>query len=598
MNKYFRVFRLKYLYRYCLFLLTSMSLLFFANTLYATYPPTFSDCLMGDGDEYDQVDACQQLLRSNSKNRDLHVALTKTLDKRQKFKQALEAYVQALKTFPNDDYFFKKSLIAKSNYKEQQWLKNKKLGRKAESNSSSKYQSSQFKLNKIRCTRLAGKTALNACQNAIKINDKDADIFVSMGDIYASQQKNTGAISAYKRALKLNSSDKKTSEKLNKLLQRKVAIKKKKSKPKVVYQAKKKPVKKKKITAPVKNKTNVDKSITKTSAGKTNTTASKIAKPVAAETKTTTLKLKPEQQQFLEQLNLLRSLKEQKIISQEEYEQRKKLLLDSTFRVSSLSNAAKSNNKKEAIVKKSIQGFGDLNFGNYHALIIGNNDYKDLPELKTAVNDASSLAELLKEHYGFKVKLLLNANRYDTLKAMGEFRNTLTKDDNLLIYYAGHGVLDNASERGYWLPVDAERDFTSNWISTAEVTDTLKALQSWHVLVVADSCYSGTLARSISVKFTNPEKKYSLIERLLKKKSRTVITSGGLEPVTDSGGDNHSVFSEALLDVLKNTKDVIEAEEVFSRLRDNVILNADQTPEYSNVRKVGHNGGDFIFFRQ
>lgn len=580
-----------------------MSLLFFANTLYATYPPTFSDCLMGDGDEYDQVDACQQLLRSNSKNRDLHVALTRTFDKRQKFKQALEAYAQALKIFPNDDYFLKKSLIAKSNYKEQQWLKNKKLGTKSENKSSSKYQSSQFKLNKIRCTRLTGKTALNACQKAIKINDKDAELFVSMGDVYASQQKNTGAISAYKQALKLNSSDKKTSEKLNKLLQRKVVIKKKKSKPKVVYQAKKDPVKKKKITAVVKNKTtdiDKNKTLTKTSADKIKTTISKIAKPVVAETKTktTAVKLKPEQQQFLEQLNLLRSLKEQNIISQEEYEQRKKLLLDSTFRVSSLSNTAKSNNKKEAIVKKSKQGFGHLNFGNYHALIIGNNDYKNLPELKTAVNDASSLAKLLKDHYGFKVKLLLNANRYDTLKAMGEFRNTLTKDDNLLIYYAGHGVLDNASERGYWLPIDAERDFTSNWISTAEVTDTLKALQSWHVLVVADSCYSGTLARSISVKFTNPEKRYSLIERLLKKKSRTVITSGGLEPVTDSGGDNHSVFSEALLDVLKNTKDVIEAEEVFSRLRDNVILNADQTPEYSNVRKVGHNGGDFIFFRQ
>lgn len=181
---------------------------------------------------------------------------------------------------------------------------------------------------------------------------------------------------------------------------------------------------------------------------------------------------------------------------------------------------------------------------------------------------------------------------------MGEFRRTLTKNDNLLIYYAGHGILDRASERGYWLPVNAEQDFNANWISTSEITDTLKALQAWHVLVVADSCYSGTLVRSASVKLTTPEEQVSLFKRLLKKKSRTVITSGGLEPVTDSGGDNHSVFSQSLLDVLKNNTQAIETEQVFSQIRDKVILNADQTPEYSDVRKVGHNGGDFIFVRR
>ncbi len=193
---------------------------------------------------------------------------------------------------------------------------------------------------------------------------------------------------------------------------------------------------------------------------------------------------------------------------------------------------------------------------------------------------------------------MLNANRYNTLKVLGGLRNTLTKKDNLLIYYAGHGVLDEASERGYWLPVDAEKDFKSNWISTAEITDALKALQSWHVLVVADSCYSGTLVRSAPVTFKNPIERNFLIKRLHKKKSRTAITSGGLEPVADSGGDGHSVFAQAFLDILKNNDSIIETEDIFGRLRDKVILNADQTPEYSNVRKVGHNGGDFIFKRQ
>lgn len=65
----------------------------------------------------------------------------------------------------------------------------------------------------------------------------------------------------------------------------------------------------------------------------------------------------------------------------------------------------------------------------------------------------------------------------------------------------------------------------------------------------------------------------------------------------DSGGNNHSVFAQALLDVLTQNNSVIESERVFSKLRGRVILNADQTPEYSNIRKVGHNGGDFIFVK-
>ena len=331
----------------------------------------------------------------------------------------------------------------------------------------------------------------------------------------------------------------------------------------------------------------------------------KLAKQQANKlAKQQTAKLNPKQQEFLEQIKFLKSLKTQQIISQTEYDNRKRQLLDSNFRVikEPASNTIKVESpgfvKNKASPNQNEDIFKDIDFGNYHALIIGNNQYEFLPKLKTAVNDAETLAKLLKENYGFKVHLLLNANRYNTLKVLGGLRNTLTKKDNLLIYYAGHGVLDEASERGYWLPVDAEKDFKSNWISTAEITDALKALQSWHVLVVADSCYSGTLVRSAPVTFKNPIERNFLIKRLHKKKSRTAITSGGLEPVADSGGDGHSVFAQAFLDILKNNDSIIETEDIFGRLRDKVILNADQTPEYSNVRKVGHNGGDFIFKRQ
>ncbi len=112
----------------------------------------------------------------------------------------------------------------------------------------------------------------------------------------------------------------------------------------------------------------------------------------------------------------------------------------------------------------------DRGFGRYHALVIGNNKYQHLPNLKTAVNDASVVADMLREAYDFEVELLLNASRYEIVTALNTFRRQLTENDNLLIYYAGHGILDEDSAVGYWLPADAEEENVANWISNATIT--------------------------------------------------------------------------------------------------------------------------------
>ena len=239
-----------------------------------------------------------------------------------------------------------------------------------------------------------------------------------------------------------------------------------------------------------------------------------------------------------------------------------------------------------------------VEFGDYHALVIGNNDYEFLPNLVSAEADAQAVAKVLRDHYGFKTEVLLNASRRDIFRALGAFRRKLGEDDSLLIYYGGHGILDEQAERGYWLPVDAEEDIKSSWISNADITDELKALDAWHVLVMTDSCYSGTLARSIAAPVAGGGDRNALIERLAIKKSRTVLSSGGLEPVVDGGGDGHSAFARAFLSILADNEGVLETQRLFTALREKVTLNADQTPEYADVRKAGHDGGDFIFVRR
>jgi ankyrin repeat protein len=273
--------------------------------------------------------------------------------------------------------------------------------------------------------------------------------------------------------------------------------------------------------------------------------------------------------------------------------------LESSEGLTQLSKARKTVAKapvKQAPPKESIKTkprpYPDIDFGSYSALIIGNNNYQYLPPLKTAQNDAKKVADTLKEKYGFKVKLLLDANRSDILLALNNLRWNLTKRDNLLIYYAGHGWLDKEADEGYWLPVNAQKDNTLAWISNSSITASLRALKAKHVLIVADSCFSGKLARGVHIVNKTP----GYLSRLSRKRARCVISSGGLEPVIDSGGrGEHSVFASALLDILKENKGILDGAQLFNKLRRPVMLNSDQTPECSDIRKAGHEGGEFLF---
>ncbi len=235
-----------------------------------------------------------------------------------------------------------------------------------------------------------------------------------------------------------------------------------------------------------------------------------------------------------------------------------------------------------------------LRLGNYYALVIGNDSYVNLPPLKTARADAQAIAEELRNHYGYQVELLLDATRHDLVRALASYRNRLGSEDNLLVYYAGHGIEDKVESHGYWLPIDAEADDPSEWLANANITRQLKAMSAKHVIVVADSCYAGTLTRGILI----PDRAPGYLERLAARRSRTAFTSGGVEPVADAGSGLNSVFAEALLYELKANAGLLEANELFLSVRRRVAYNSDQTPQYAPISKAGHADGEFLFVAQ
>jgi len=234
--------------------------------------------------------------------------------------------------------------------------------------------------------------------------------------------------------------------------------------------------------------------------------------------------------------------------------------------------------------------------GAYGALVIGIDNYRYLQTLKTPRNDARDVAKLLQQRYGFKnPTLLFDATRDDIFTALTEYQNTLSENSNLLIYYAGHGYRDPHTGEAYWLPVDAQPGNRQHWISANDITTSIYAIPSKHVLIISDSCYSGDL-RSADDEIRVENRAY--LGNIFRSKSRSLLSSGGDEPVLDTGPGGHSVFANAILKYLSEMPESqFAVADLFPKIRRGVAGRSPQVPQYSYLRNSGDEFGDFVFSR-
>jgi uncharacterized caspase-like protein len=255
---------------------------------------------------------------------------------------------------------------------------------------------------------------------------------------------------------------------------------------------------------------------------------------------------------------------------------------------------------KRGIQDASLPALSGVKPGPYYALVIGNKNYRYLTRLQTPIDDANAVAQLLRDDFGFQTKVLLDADRNQIMTALIDYRTGLPENSNLLIYYAGHGHHDRDSDEAYWLPIDAQPSNNANWVSADDVTRDVRAMSSvLHILIISDSCYSGYLTRDAGVTL-NPSDRTSYVAKMLKSKSRNLMSSGGDEPVADSGAPGHSVFASAILKSLRQMdgEQFTAAEIFYNLIQPRVGGKSDQTPQYSWIRNSGHDAGDFVFVRK
>jgi hypothetical protein len=241
-------------------------------------------------------------------------------------------------------------------------------------------------------------------------------------------------------------------------------------------------------------------------------------------------------------------------------------------------------------------------YGKYYALVIGINNYSDTEIIRSnkSVGNAEQFYKVITTRYTFEknnVSFVPNAKMSDIKNALDSLSKKVGPSDNFLIFFAGKGYWDDASQTGFWLPSDAKGigywlipsdEKESNrfaWLSNRMLGDWLSKINSKHTLLITDACFRSPLfhARSVS------GDAMVAVNKLNEMTGKKAITSGMLSNVQ---GDFFSYLSDKLE---KNTEKYLPSEKLFDSFSKTVSVNTNIAPQFGEISSLGDNGGDFIF---
>jgi hypothetical protein len=217
---------------------------------------------------------------------------------------------------------------------------------------------------------------------------------------------------------------------------------------------------------------------------------------------------------------------------------------------------------------------------------IGIDDYKVWPQLFNAKNDVTSFSNLLAEKFGYNtadVRLLLDtaATRKNIIKQIRSFLTKVKPNDNVVIYFSGHGNKDQLADGDYYfIPYDGDADDVSSDVKSTDIIDNFKNIRARHCLLIIDACFSGLIANSVN----NTSQKISVANSYKNPEelpSKWIITSGRATKVSDGEPGTNSPFASVMINYLKENNDesLLKISKLISFLKDNVPkFNKLQTP--------------------
>ena len=240
-------------------------------------------------------------------------------------------------------------------------------------------------------------------------------------------------------------------------------------------------------------------------------------------------------------------------------------------------------------------------YKDYHALVIGVSNYDHWPKLPHADDDAREVADKLKK-LGYGVDLILDPAHKELRDALNRLVYFTGKEENraILIFYAGHGeteLLADGTKMGYIIPRDCpilKKDpmgFAAHAISMQEIEAVSLKIKSKHVIMLFDSCFSGSLFSLTR----SPPANISDKSRL---PVRQFITAG----TEDEQVPDKSMFKRSFLIGIEGDADLtgdgyITGSELGIYLSEKVVnyTKGNQHPQYGKIRNPELDRGDFIF---
>lgn len=233
--------------------------------------------------------------------------------------------------------------------------------------------------------------------------------------------------------------------------------------------------------------------------------------------------------------------------------------------------------------------------GTNYLLVIAIDQYQNsgFPTLHNAKLDAERFIKVLTEKYNFVLVqdplFDIQANRKSIIEALNFLSLSIIPDDNIIIYFAGHGAVNSKTKKGYWIPSDASTS-VGDYIPNSTVIDTIEGIDAKHILLISDSCFAGTFLTQTRGRINDH---YSKLEE---KRSRWLFTSGREEIVSDGQPGVGSPFSISLNGFLEeNILKAFSVSELFVSVSKATGDISKQQPISAHIENVGHEGGQMVF---
>jgi uncharacterized caspase-like protein len=273
--------------------------------------------------------------------------------------------------------------------------------------------------------------------------------------------------------------------------------------------------------------------------------------------------------------------------------------------------------------------------GTDYALLFAGDDYQHWPHLNNPIHDVETMAQVLQDHYGFTTDIVRNPQLRDFQAKLREYAaKKWNPDDQLLIFFAGHGAYDKDLGEGYLVannsPAMEDKDlFYDNSLPLSLLAGAINNIRCPHILVLVDACYGGTFGDKLvrnevehdlskqkqaawphAVRLAStatPERLVQMlaspsdqprltraqyIRRMLRPVSRLFLTSGQIREVADGPPGGHSPFAAQLLSTLQQGGDEYRVID-YDGLKRNVL----KLPQEPYFGSWGNNedGGEFLF---